>query len=197
MAARQVQILAGSASAVTAVMLGLAGCAAASHATANDVPRPASQTAAAAGHASAGAAVRLASPLAKCAEPVAPGGAVGGAGSAPGTGGQARQPAALGGSAPPVPLATASRVAVRQMGAVNLSQPGLVVMCGPASVHCPLGFRALYRRALSGHRRPVLPYVAACIARFPAGTLPPKPRLSPVPLRTRPLHTMPPQAAGG
>ena len=37
---------------------------------------------------------------------------------------------------------------------------------------------------------------AACIPRFPLRTLPPEPRLTPVPVVTRPLHTMLPQAAG-
>ena len=86
MTARQMRVLAGSASALAAVVLALAGCAAASHPTANDVPRPVSQAAAAA---RAGTAVRLAAPLAKCADLLGAGRALGGAGGAPGATDQA------------------------------------------------------------------------------------------------------------
>jgi hypothetical protein len=200
MAARQMQILAGSASGVAAVMLGLGGCTAASHPTANDVPRPASR-AVAAGHASQaaaqpGSAARLASPLIKCADPVGAGAAQPAAGGV--TTGQARQMATLGGNVSPAPLATASQATLRQVGVVHLSQPGLVILCGPAVVHCPPGFRAIYPRAPSGGRPPeLLPRLVACVARFPLRSLPPQPQLTPVPVVTRPLHTMPPQGAGG
>jgi len=200
MAARQMRILAGSASAVAAVMLALAGCAAASHPTANEVPRPASQTAAA-GHASqaarqAGAAVRLASPRLKCADPVAAGRAPGGGGGARGTTGQVRQMTTLGGNVSPAPLATPGRATVQQAGVVHLTQPGLVVLCGPVTGHCPPGFRTVFHRAIASGRPPVLlPRMVACI-RFTAGTSP-EPQLSPLPVVTRPLHTMPPQAARG
>lgn len=196
MAARQMQILAGSASVMTAVILGLAGCAAASHPTAGTMRRSASQTTA--GHASqaavrAATAARRASPLLKCADPVAPGRAAGGTRTATGRSGQV---AADAGSASPVPVATAGRATIRQIGVVNLSQPGLVMLCGPVIVHCPRGFRAIYRRDLSGRRpRVLLPYVAVCL-RFPLRTLRPEPQLTPVPVVTRPLHTMPPQGAG-
>jgi hypothetical protein len=196
MAARQVRVLAGSASALASVMLALAGCAAAAHPAAATVPRPASQTAAT-GHASpqtaagAGTAVRLASPPLRCADPVLPSRAQRTGGSAAASG-PAAQPVAHGGSASPLPLAPAGRVTVRQVGVVSLSRPGLVVLCGPAVVHCPPGFRALYRKLLPGRRPPVLmPYVAECIARHPVVT-PSGPRPNPAPVRTAPLHTMPP-----
>jgi hypothetical protein len=195
MAARQTKILAGSVSAVAAVMLGLAGCAAASHPTANGVPRPASQTAA--GHASqAGTPVRLAAPLIKCADPVGAGAAPPAADGVRGTTGQARQKAAVGGSASPIPLASGSRATLRQVGVVHPGQPGLVMLCGPAVVHCPPGFRAIYPRARSGGRPPeLMPYRLVCVARFPLRSLPPEPQPTPVPAVTRPLHTMPPSQA--
>jgi hypothetical protein len=206
MTARQAPLLAGSASAMAAVVLGLAGCAAASHPTANTRPRPASATAAAAHSSRQSAAgpatvVRRASTLLKCADPAAPGGAPPAAGgmraSGPAATAPAARAAALGGSASPIPVPTTARATLRQVGVVNLSQPGLVVLCGPVPVHCPPGFRAVYRRDLSGRRpRVLLPYMAACIARFRVGTLPPEPRLTPVPVRTLPLRTMPPVPPG-
>jgi hypothetical protein len=206
MAARQIQILAGSASAVAAVMLGLAGCAAASHPTANDVPRPASQTASA-GPASqaatqAGTAVRLASPLIRCADPLGAGAAPAAAGGIRGTTGQARQLATLGGNVSPAPPATPRQGTLRRVGVIHLSHPGLVMLCVPVNAHCPRGFRIVYPKEFSGHRPPVLlPYRVVCITRFPLRSLPPEPRLTPMPARTMPLrtlppHTMPPQAAG-
>jgi hypothetical protein len=189
------RILAGSASAVAAVMLTLAGCAAAGPPTADTMPRPASQTAA--GHArqaatQAGTAVRLASPRLKCADPVAAGRAPGGAGGARGTTGQARQMTTLGGSVSPAPVATASRGTV-QAGVVHLSQPGVVVLCGPVTGHCPPGYRAIYPRVRSGGRPPeLLPFRLACVAPVPLHTMPPD-QFTPVPVVTRPLHTMPPQ----
>ena len=165
MTARQMRVLAGSASALAAVVLALAGCAAASHPTANDVPRPVSQAAAAA---RAGTAVRLAAPLAKCADLLGAGRALGGAGGAPGA----------------------------------TDQAGLVMLCEPVILHCPHGFRAISPRDLSGRRPPgLLRYRMVCIARFPLRTLPPEPRLTPMPDHTMPLntlppHTMPTQAAG-
>jgi hypothetical protein len=192
MAARQVRVLAGSASALATVALALAGCAAAGHPAAATMPRPASQKAAAgqAGPHTAANAARLASPLLKCADPVAPGHALGSAGGV--------RAAAQGGTASPIPLATAGRVTLRQLGVVNLSQPGLVVLCGPATAHCPPGFRKFYLGTRPPGRRPrlSLPYPAICVARFHGHPLPSEPPLTPVPLRTRPLHTMPPQPAG-
>jgi len=165
MTARQMRVLAGSASALAAVVLALAGCAAASHPTANDVRRPVSRAAAAA---RAGTAVRLAAPLAKCADLLGAGRALGGAGGAPGA----------------------------------TDQAGLVMLCEPVILHCPHGFRAISPGDLSGRRPPgLLRYRMVCIARFPLRTLPPEPRLTPMPDHTMPLntlppHTMPTQAAG-
>jgi hypothetical protein len=197
MAAREMQILAGSASAVTAVMLCLAGCAAASHPTANDVPRSASH--ATAGHASQAAAhaktaVRLASPFIKCAYPIGAGGAKSAAGGVRDTTGQARQMATLGGNVSPAPLATPSRATLRQVGVAIRSQPGLLVRCRPVIVHCPPGYRAMYPRVRSGGPPVLPPYRVACIAPVPLRS--PEPQFTPVPAVTRPLHTMPPQAAG-
>jgi hypothetical protein len=196
MTARQMRILAGSASAMTAAILSLAGCAAASHTTANDVPWPASQTATAGGHTSpqtsarAATAVRQASALLKCADPVAPGRA-GRAGSARAATGTARD-----GSASPIPQATVGRITVRQVGVAIRSQPGLVVLCASAVVHCPPGYRVLYRKIFSGFRPRVrLPYVTVCIPRYPMGTPSAGPRVNPPPVRTPPLHTMPPSQA--
>jgi hypothetical protein len=197
MTARQMRVLAGSAGALAAAVLALAGCAAASHLTASDVPRPASQAAA-----RAGTAVRLGSPLAKCADLLGPGNALGGAGGAEGTTGQARQMAALAGSTSPAPLATLGRATPRRLGVVQLSQYGLVMLCEPVILHCPHGFRAIYPRDLSGGRpRALLRYRMVCITRFPLRSLPPAPRLTPMPEHTMPLNTlpprsMPPQAAG-
>jgi hypothetical protein len=197
------RLLAGWASALAVVPFGLAGCAAASHPAADTVPRPASQTVAAGSTspqtaARARTAVRLAAPLLKCADPVAPGRALGSGYGARAATGQASQMAALGGSASPIPLATAGQATVRQVGVVNLSQPGLVVLCGPVNVHCPPGFGKLYLMTRSAGPRPrsLLPYPAVCVARFRGHPMPPEPQLTPVPVATRPLHTMPPQAAG-
>jgi hypothetical protein len=167
MAARQVRVLAGSASALAAVMLALAGCAAAGHLAAATVPRPASQSAAT-GHASlqtaSGTAVRRASRLLKCVDPVPP--------------------------------RRASRGPVRQLGVANLSRPGLVMLCGPV-VRCPPGFHAIYPRARSGRRPRVQPvFDEACISGSPGGTPPPEPLRTPEPYRTPPLRTMPPQPPG-
>jgi hypothetical protein len=193
MAARQVRVLAGSASALAALMLALGGCAAAGHLTANAMPHPASQTAA--GHTSprtAGRAVtvvRQVSPLLKCADPVALGRAqrVGGA---PAAAGPAAQTAAHGGSASPIPLATTGQV-TREVGVASRSQPGLVMLCGPAA-HCPPGFRGIYPRARSGRPPVLLPRRVACVPRFRPGTPPPEPLVTPEPYRTPPLRTMPP-----
>jgi hypothetical protein len=196
MAARQARVLAGSASALAALMLALAGCAAAGHPAAATVPRPAGQTAA--GRASpqtaarAATSVRLASPLLKCAYPVAPGPAQR-AGGASAASAPAAQTVAHGGSASPIPLATAGQVTAPQVGVAIRSQPGLVVLCGPAA-HCPPGSRAIYPRVRSGRRPRVLPpFVVAC---YPPGTPSPEPRLTPEPFRTPPLRTMPPSPAG-
>ncbi|HEY6277596.1 MAG TPA: hypothetical protein VIX86_14815 [Streptosporangiaceae bacterium] len=202
MTAKQVRILAGSASALAAVVIGLAGCAAAtSHSTAAARPRPASETAAAARATPLTAArprtaVRLAAPLLKCADPVAAGRALPGA-----SGVHASGPAEVGpaqdASASPVPVATVGQATLRQVGVVNLSHP-FEVLCGPVTVRCPPGFRKLYRRTgLSGRRaRVLIPEFAICVARFREFPPPPEPRLTPQPLRTLPPHTMPPQAAG-
>jgi len=191
MAARQVRVLAGSASALAAVMLALAGCAAAGHLAAATVPRPASGHASPQTAAGAGTAVRLASPLLKCAGPVHPSRAQRAGGSA--ASGPAAQTVAHGGSALPLPLATASQVTARQVGVAILSRPGLVVLCGPAA-HCPPGSRAVYPRARSGRRPRVMPpFVVACYTR---GTPAPEPRLTPGPYRTPPLRTVPPRPAG-
>ncbi len=201
MAAQQVRVFAGSASALAAVALALAGCAAAGHQAAATAPRPASQTAAS-GYAGpqtaarAATASRLASVLLKCADPVAPGRVLGSAGGVRSAAGPDARAAAGGGSASPSPAATVGRVMVRQVGMIKLSRPGLVVVCGPAAVHCPPGYRILYRTTLSGRGpRALLPYVAVCIGRFRISTLPPEPRLTPLPARTMPLHTMPPSQA--
>jgi len=180
-------------------VLALAGCAAAGHPTASEVPRPVSQGA---GAARAGTAGRLAAPLAKCADQLGAARALEGAGGAPGATGQARQLAAPGGSASPMPLATPGRATLRQPGVVELSPYGLVMLCEPVILHCPRGFRAIYPSDLSGRRPPgLLRYRMVCITRFPRRTLSPEPRLTPMPdytmpLNTLPPRTMPPQAAG-
>jgi hypothetical protein len=203
MTAKQAQIRAGSASALAAVVFGLVGCAAASHPTANAMPRPASQTAAAA-HASPlaaarpGTAVRLASPLLKCADPAVPGRARPAAGGVRAAAGPPGPPAVQGGSASPGPIQASGQATLRQVGVVNLSQPPAPVLCRRVIiVRCPPGYRAIYRKIRAAGRRPqvLLPYVAACVARFPGRSLP-EPLPAPVPIQTMPMRNMPPQRAG-
>jgi len=163
MAARQVRVLAGSASALAAVMLALAGCAAAAHPAAATVPRPASQ-AGVTGHASLQTATRTAvqraSSLLKCVDPVSP--------------------------------RRASRGPV-QVGVASLSRPGLVVLCGRVVHCPPGFRAIYPRARSSRRPLVQPAFDEACIPRAPGGTPPPEPLVTPQPYRTPPLRTMPPQ----